>query len=380
MFYIIRLNYSPNTAHANRLRSYYRVIDKLGIKTHIYYLMPGLNMEKLSEKYDNIDITYLWDENKKYNRLSKLLLFYKNLFYIGKIIKSGDIVYTYGVTKIIKHFIKAKGVKTYAELTEHPLVSRGGGPPIINLSSKSIIRICKQLDGLFVISNPLKEYFVSQGIDENKVHIINMTVDPKRFDHLNKETTERYIAYCGTASNNKDGVDKLIKAFSIVAAQIASVKLYIIGKTPSVNDEVGNLKLIESLGLKDRIVFTGIVSFLEIPQILKNAEVLALARPNSLQARCGFPTKLGEYLLTKNPVVCTKVGDIPIYLKDGESALLSDESSIEEFASKLIFALNNRTIAQEIGKRGADVAIEHFNCEIETKKMLKVIFGNKYFS
>ena len=62
----------------------------------------------------------------------------------------------------------------------------------------------------------------------------------------------------------------------------------------------GNLELIENLGVKNSVIFTGIVSAAEIPQILKNATVLALDRPDSLQAQCGFPTKLGEYLLTEN--------------------------------------------------------------------------------
>lgn len=69
-----------------------------------------------------------------------------------------------------------------------------------------------------------------------------------------------------------------------------------------------------------------------MPQMLKNAEALVLDRPNSLQAQYGFPTKLGEYLLTGNPVVVTKVGDIPLYLKDGVSALLSEDRNPKEFA------------------------------------------------
>ena len=122
-----------------------------------------------------------------------------------------------------------------------------------------------------------------------------------------------------------DGVDELIKSFAIVNKTHPEVKLYIIGKTPDKNDASGNLKLIENLGVKDSIVFTGIVSAADIPQILKNAAVLALDRPDSLQAQCGFPTKLGEYLLTENPVIVTKVGDIPLFLKDGETALLVEE-------------------------------------------------------
>ena len=150
--------------------------------------------------------------------------------------------------------------------------------------------------------------------------------------------------------------------------------MYIIGKTPSASDESGNLQLIETLGLKDRVVFTGVVPAADMPQLLTNAAVLALARPDNLQAKNGFPTKLGEYLLTGNPVVVTKVGDIPLFLKDGESALLAEAGNSQEFADKLCWALENPKEAQVIGKNGREVAMQNFNSAIETEKIIKSIW------
>ncbi|RGS58661.1 glycosyltransferase [Bacteroides xylanisolvens] len=226
---------------------------------------------------------------------------------------------------------------------------------------------------MFVISTALKDYFVSCGLLKEKIKIVNMTVDSNRFAGLTKQPSEKYIAYCGTASNNKDGVDELIKSFAIVNKTHPEVRLYIIGKTPDKDDASGNLKLIENLGVKDSVVFTGIVSAAEIPQILKNATALALDRPDSLQAQCGFPTKLGEYLLTENPVIVTKVGDIPLFLKDGETALLVEERNPKEFSSKIIWALEHPEEATEIGKAGAQVAMREFNYLNETKKIIDVI-------
>ena len=86
-----------------------------------------------------------------------------------------------------------------------------------------------------------------------------------------------------------------------------------------------------------------------------------------------FPSKLGEYLLTENPVVVTKVGDIPLFLKDGESALLAEERNASEFSSKLIWALEHPEEAARIGKAGALVALRQFNYLTETKKIIDVI-------
>ena len=200
-----------------------------------------------------------------------------------------------------------------------------------------------------------------------------MTVDPSRFEGLKKEQTERYIAYCGKATNNKDGVDQLIKAFAITSNTHPDVKLYIIGTPPKRADLSGNLELVESLDITGKVVFTGIIPSEQIPQVLMNAEVLALARPENMQAKYGFPTKLGEYLLTGNPVVATSVGDIPLFLRDGESALLADASSINDFASKLNWILDNPESAYLIGQRGKNVAMNYFNTQIESTKMLRLM-------
>ena len=70
----------------------------------------------------------------------------------------------------------------------------------------------------------------------------------------------------------------------------------------------------------------------------------------------------------------TKVGDFPLFLKDGESALLANPSDAEDFASKLNWALDNSESANEIGKKGAEVALKEFNYLSESKKIASVIF------
>ena len=372
MFYIVNYAYNPNTAISNRLLGYYSALDKLGVETSVIFLIPDKKKSKISVKYKNLQIIYLWEEGYYKNKLVRYIWTLINYHRFKRKLKSGDIVYTYGINPITKKLRKIKDIKLYAEKTEHISVSAGGF--LTTLSKKGIIRVAKQLDGLFVISEPLKQSFIECGVDESKILIINMIVDPSRFKNLYKQqVTERYIAYCGTVSNNKDGVDQLLKAFAILAQKINDIKLYIIGDIPSANDKLNNLTLINTLEISDRIVFTGKVSAQDMPQILKNAEVLALDRPDSIQSRCGFPTKLGEYLLTGNPVVITKVGDIPKFLTDRVSALLAEESNPEEFASKLEWVLNHKDEAKEIGRRGANVAMENFNNEIETRKILEFI-------
>lgn len=337
MLYILIDVFHPNNAVSNRLLGYIKAIDemKIAVDVTVVFFLPDENCSKIKDKFHHVKIEYLWDKHKSTNLFVKAFFFYINKWKFSRRLKEGDIIYTYQCNCLTNIGTSHSKVKCFAERTEHPKVSSGYNSRLVALSPKRYNKTLMGLDGLFVISTPLKDYFISEGISESKIHIINMTVDPKRFISLKKQQVDiKYIAYCGTASNNKDGVDELIKAFAIIAHQYDDIKLMIIGKTPSKVDESGNLSLIKQLGIKDKVIFTGIVESERIPQLLKNAEVLALARPDSLQAQCGFPTKLGEYLLTGNPVVVTKVGDIPKFLVHEESALLANQRDPKDFAKK----------------------------------------------
>lgn len=171
-------------------------------------------------------------------------------------------------------------------------------------------------------------------------------------------------------------MDELIKAFAITHKKHPDVKLYVVGSMPDKYDATGNLRLIDNLDIKDSVILKGIQPANAVPQILKDATICALDRPDSLQAQNGFPTKLGEYLLSETPVVVTKVGDIPLFLKDGESAMLAEERNPKEFADKMNWLLEHPEEAAQIGKKGAEIALQSFNSETETDKIIQTIFNS----
>lgn len=372
MFYIINDSFSPNTASGNRFLTFLKGFDELGVVGTAVLLQPSHGHDKVGDIYQNIKIMCQWKDWPCARKLLDRLYRPIGLKRFISILKYGDVVFCYGSPGLVVKLLSKKGVKVYHERTESPEVL----PLPTQKEQAQYLDACKKLDGLFIISTALKQYFINLGVEEKKIIIVNMTVDCQRFARLEKRPfVERYVAYCGTASNNKDGVDELIKAFALVSKKHKDVKLYIIGAAPTAHDEAGNLRLIETLGIMDKVVLTGVVDANCMPQLLKDATVLALDRPNSLQAQNGFPTKLGEYLMTENPVVVTKVGDIPLFLKDGDSALLAEQRNTDEFASKLNWVLEHPQEAAKIGKKGKQVALTEFNYLTESKEIIDFIYG-----
>ena len=110
-----------------------------------------------------------------------------------------------------------------------------------------------------------------------------------------------------------------------------------------------------------------------MPQILKNAKILVLCRPDNRQALGGVPTKLGEYLSTGNPVLVTAVGDIRLYLKDGVNAYVSRPQDINTFSQKIDEIASNYECALKVGNEGKRLVYDDFNYLIQTKKILNII-------
>lgn len=370
--YIVSRSFEPTSAGNNRLLSFMRGLSEAQIKTSIIFTSPGSAMSVCEEDFPHIDIVYLWKKCYISHPKLKYISYLYYLFYLTLFLPRRSNVISFGFSELLDFLKFRKDLRVYYEISENPEISLTTNR-YMGSSVDGFIKNCKWLAGLFVITTSLKEYFMEKGIPFQKIHIVNMTVDATRFACLIKNTNDRYIAYCGNASNNKDGVDRLIKSFADIADKHKDVRLYIIGGRPGDGESFANLELAKNLGLEDRVVFTGMVPPKDMPQLLKNAEICALDRPNNVQAKYGFPTKLGEYLLTENVAAITAVGDIPLFLSDKITALVSNPNDEAAFSKNLDWALNHREEAAEIGKRGAEVAMKHFNAHTETQKIIEAI-------
>ena len=105
-----------------------------------------------------------------------------------------------------------------------------------------------------------------------------------------------------------------------------------------------------------------------MPQLLKNASIMALARPDSLQSQGGFPTKLGEYLATSNPVVVTAVGDIPEYLNETNAFVVPPGDNLK-FAMALRCIMDDYDAAKKIGENGRKTMLTYFDSKSQGQKL-----------
>ena len=234
-----------------------------------------------------------------------------------------------------------------------------------------------RIDLFAVMTETLIAYYKKMAKADAKFMLLPMTVDLARFDTASSSEdkyTKPYIAFTGTMNNKKDGVDVLIKAFAKIASRYPSLHLYLAGFWHY--DVPMQDALISDFGLKGRVHRVSVLSRDQIPPFVCNASLLALSRPDSHQAQGGFPTKLGEYLATGNPVCVTKVGEIPDYLEDNVSAFMAEPSDVDSFADAMDRVLRDETNAKWVGANGRKVAEENFDAEKQAKRLSQFLIDN----
>ncbi len=191
------------------------------------------------------------------------------------------------------------------------------------------------VDHIFVISKALKEFFENHLNKYKKsmpVSVLNMKVEPDRYNSHINVTENKDTVFAGTLYGDQNGIYYLLKAFLKIINDFPESRLIIIGDNTKVNRMKKINSIMNQVTNPERIIFTGELTRDNVIKWLNSAYCLVLARPDNIQAQYGFSTKLGEYLCTGEPVVITEVGDIPLFLKNGENAYIAKPSNVDSFA------------------------------------------------
>ena len=95
MVYFIYSSFSPNNASNNRALAYLKALSKLHFKVSVFFLMPDVRHNRITEDLPEISITYCWEKNYHRGRISKYLSYIRYLIGIYRMVQPGDIVYLY---------------------------------------------------------------------------------------------------------------------------------------------------------------------------------------------------------------------------------------------------------------------------------------------
>lgn len=366
-------------AGANRHLTIAKGLVELGNNVEFHLIRPtegrdDSHKNPVTGQIDGVTFFYtsgtnIWNPR---NRLSKLFLIWlgisRSIITLLKKNKDSQVhIVISGFSNLTATFVyhiccKMLGIKFIYHVDEYPWMIIH--PEKYNKAYTFIfLRLFYKLfDAIIVINKTLYAYYSAVKLKNAQIIILPMTVDSSRFDKVLQEEKKSFdFVYAGSMSIYKDGVDILINAYVQFKNKIkGSTRLILIGsiKEQTTIEKLKNI--VSKNNLEEEVLFIGEKHRDEIPTLLCNANALVLARPSSIQAEGGFPTKLGEYLLTKKPVIITNVGEIKNYLEDNISAYISEPNEVS-FSQKMIEVYLEPEKATRVGLKGFDVAMKNFD-------------------
>ncbi|MCE5345223.1 MAG: glycosyltransferase [Bacteroidales bacterium] len=211
-------------------------------------------------------------------------------------------------------------------------------------------------DGLIVFSHFLKDIYLSKGVKEDRIFVQPNLTD---FEFWNApRTTEKYtIGYSGTPGA-KDGLTYMFSALSLLKDQMP-VSLIVVGDSPFGKSMIPEMEIAcENLGIRSLVRFAGLVEYDEVRTYLSQCKLLAITRPKNIQTQAGFPTKLGEYMALKKPVLATDFGEVERYFTDGSDVVIAKCGDPVSIAEKIKWMLQNEEKVNSIAVNGFHKAHE----------------------
>lgn len=301
----------------------------------------------------------------------KPIVIIKKLFKKQKYIKETlndikpDIIFEmlyYPIFFILPYKIKHKNVVLIGSERANPQLKG------LRLGIKILSKISPMLcDGYIFQTERVKNMF-GKKIKRKSIVIPNAVSNPY-IKELQECEKEKIISNMGRLEYEK-GQDVLIKAFNIVHSKFPDYKLIIYGEG-SKKEEYQHL--INELGLQENVFLAGKLqkAILEV----NKSEIFAFTSRFE-----GMPNALLEAMACGVPCVSTDcVAGPSEIIKNNENGILTQVDDIEQIAEKIIYLLENKEIANKIGKEAKKVIDEYsvdkifnkyycFFCEVAKRK------------
>ncbi|CAG1066537.1 Phosphatidyl-myo-inositol mannosyltransferase [uncultured bacterium] len=228
-------------------------------------------------------------------------------------------------------------------------------------------RFTGKLDALAVLTGSERERYVKSGVNAEKLHILPLplfeegedsSVDPLA---VKRET----ILFVGRLEHGK-GLHVLVEAMPRVLKRFPNVRVRVVGEhSGSDSYKKAALLMIKELGLESVFRFNGKMSNKEIRELLLKSHVVAAPE----QWAIAWPIFLTEAMSMGKRIVASKIGDIPEFIREGETGFLAAHDSHEEFAAKIISALQ---APEPVNKEASRVIMELCDRAAIKKRLLAI--------
>lgn len=177
------------------------------------------------------------------------------------------------------------------------------------------------------------------------------------------------LLYTGSFSFAK-GLRELVDAFALLCMNRANLSLHFVGwdYDPKKPIETHLKKQAFDLGVGGKVFFHGFKTVgPELNAMYRMADIYIIPSYHE-----GFPRTIWEAMANSLPVIATKVGSIPHFLKDRHDAFLIEPQNSNQIVKAATTIIENSSLRQELIKNGYELAAQN-TVEVLTSKLIDVL-------
>ncbi|MFO8192332.1 MAG: glycosyltransferase family 4 protein [Bacillota bacterium] len=229
--------------------------------------------------------------------------------------------------------------------------------PFVGNASKHLVQnisrdFCNRCNTVIAPSQLVVNYLDRIGV-KSPVVIIPTGIDLDEFKNVNSDwlhenynipEDKKVLLFVGRLCKEKN-IAFLLKAFQIVEKNFPQVFLVLVGKGPQ---EFYLRRLIDKMGLKDKILFTGVLPRNKIVHCYASADLFVFPSVTETQGLV-----IGEAKAVGLPVVTIRAYGPAEMVVNGEDGLLTDPS-VNSFAESTLQLLHDRELYKSMSSKALE--------------------------
>ena len=239
--------------------------------------------------------------------------------------------------------------------------------PLTSFLEKKVPKVAKRVTAVstFLVDkykaigySPDSIFEVPNGCDTSGIQVLDRTACRRE---LHIPTDANVLMYIGWAHHS---FKRLLTSFA--ALNSPGVLLYCVGEFSSSENDLGDISTVQS----SSIVFTGYVSYSDLPKYLGAADAVLLPMDDTSVERARWPIRLGDYLAAGRLIVSNPVGEVGKILRDNECGKLV--STIDLICKGAVDVLDNTALVEAYEQRARKAALTDVSWAVAAQKMARV--------
>jgi len=228
-------------------------------------------------------------------------------------------------------------------------------------------KILKHATGFQSVGESERKEFLKLGATPESIYRLDNPVELEKFELTKKENIlkkenledKKFLLFLGRI-NEKKGIELLLESFFNILKKQKELFLVLAGSGTK-EYEIVIKKLVSKLGLKENVIFTGLVTENEKIELLESASLFVLTSHSDVH-----PIAVQDALTMSLPVVITHACDYP-EVKEYDAGIIVDEE-INQITDAILAIINDDEKLKIMSKNARKLVLERFEFNIQMKK------------